>query len=129
MYDPAAFADKLEKWEEELWEVIDSWLLDKLYENEVGIVGTTLVNVLRTSQRTGSKLLTGTAADLLRLGTFDPDDTSAWGITKGLGANALRVISVIASVAYSIIDIAHSAPSTSSRISPWSSCRPSRVPS
>lgn len=95
MYDPAAFADRLERWEEEYWEAIDSWLADKLYENEVGIVGTTLVNVLRTTQRTGSKLLTGTAADLLRLGTFDPDDTSAWGITKGLGANALRVISVI----------------------------------
>lgn len=95
MYDPAAFANDIEAWEEQFWEFIDSWLLEKLYENEVGLVGTTLVNVLRTSQRTGSKILTGTVADLLRLGTFDPDDTSAWGITKGIGANALRVISVV----------------------------------
>lgn len=95
MYDPAAFADKLEKWEEEFWEEIDSWLLEKIDENQVGIVATTTINVIRTGQRTGSKILTGTAADLLRLGTFDPDDTSAWGITKGIGANALRLISVV----------------------------------
>src|SRR5215204_5437262 len=95
MYDPAAFADKLEKWEEEFWEDIDSWLLEKIEENELGMVATTTINLIRTGQRTGSKILTGTAADLLRLGTFDPDDTSAWGITKGIGANALRLISVV----------------------------------
>src|SRR6478672_11110915 len=95
MYDPAAFADKLEKWEEDFWEVIDSWLLEKIAENELGMVATTAINVFRTSNRVGSKVLTGTVADLLRLGTFDPDDTSAWGITKGIGANALRLISVV----------------------------------
>ena len=94
MYDPAAFADKLEKWEEEFWEVIDEWLLEMIHENELGMVATTSINLLRTGQRTGSKVLTGTVADLLRLGTFDPDDTSAWGITKAVGANALRLISV-----------------------------------
>ncbi len=95
MYDPAEFADKLEKWEENFWEVIDSWLLDKIAENDLGMVATSMINLARTSQRVGSKLLTGTAADLLRLGTFDPDDTSVWGITKGVGANALRLVSVV----------------------------------
>jgi hypothetical protein len=95
MYDPAAFADKIEKVEAEFWEALDSWLADMLYEGQVDLVGTTLVNALRTVGATGSKVLTGTVADLLRLGTFDPDDTSAWGITKGIGANALRVISVV----------------------------------
>ncbi len=98
MYDPAAFADKLEKWEEKFWENIDSWLLEMIDENEMGMVATTTINLLRTGNRTTSKLLSGTAADLLRLGTFDPDDASAWGITKGIGANALRLISIVGPV-------------------------------
>lgn len=95
MYDPSGFADKLEKWEEEFWEKIDSWLLEKIAEDELGFVLTSGVNVMRTGNRTVSKVLTGTAADLLRLGVFDPDDTSAWGITKAVGANGLRILSIV----------------------------------
>ncbi len=95
MYDPAAAADWLEAAEERLWEKIDDAFIEYLNSGDVGFVAIASAHVSRLTLATGSKLVTGTVADLLRLGTFDPDDTSAWGITKGVASNALRVLAVV----------------------------------
>ena len=94
MWDPAAAGDWLEKAEERLWEKIDDYVIEALETGQMNFVGVAATHAARLTLATGSKLVTGTVADLLRLGTFDPDDTSVWGITKGVVSNGLRLLAV-----------------------------------